>query len=238
MLINNTKSFNVNTFLNYVNVKKQYLKQLNNKIYLIDNIKKKDFKTLNINLFFKKPLSKDKLLVKYVLDISFLKTNTFMHVIDCNGNIKFFYSAGSLNYKGKQKLSRILILKKFYKIIVSQLKFLKNQPVAIHFKNTGFKIFWLLRKLKKKMFIIVIKTFNSNSYNGCRRKKVRRKKIKSLEEMVEWFKAADCKSVELSHRRFKSFFLQKVKKAKYNAAVACLLWEQKVMCSNHIISIL
>ena len=25
--------------------------------------------------------------------------------------------------------------------------------------------------------------------------------------------------------------------SKYNAAVACLLWEQKVMCSNHIISI-
>jgi hypothetical protein len=52
--------------------------------------------------------------------------------------------------------------------------------------------------------------------------------------MAEWFKAADCKSVEFSHRRFESCFLQS--KSKYNAAVACLLWEQKVMCSNHIIS--
>ena len=26
-------------------------------------------------------------------------------------------------------------------------------------------------------------------------------------EMAEWFKATDCKSVEISHRRFKSCFL-------------------------------
>ena len=63
--------------------------------------------------------------------------------------------------------------------------------------------------------------------------------------MVEWFKAADCKSVEFSHRRFKSYFLHLLvnylnlnfDSTKYNAAVACLLWEQEVMCSNHIISI-
>lgn len=30
-----------------------------------------------------------------------------------------------------------------------------------------------------------------------------------LEEMAEWFKAADCKSVELFHRRFKSYSLHK-----------------------------
>jgi hypothetical protein len=57
----------------------------------------------------------------------------------------------------------------------------------------------------------------------------------NIGEMAERFKAADCKSVELSHRRFESFFLQKLI-TKYNAAVACLLWEQKVVCSNHTIS--
>ena len=31
---------------------------------------------------------------------------------------------------------------------------------------------------------------------------------KIKEEVVEWFKAADCKSVEFSHRRFKSYLLQ------------------------------
>lgn len=52
--------------------------------------------------------------------------------------------------------------------------------------------------------------------------------------MAERFKAADCKSVELSHRRFKSCFLYEIM-SEYNAAVACLLWEQEAMCSNHII---
>ena len=180
MLINTNQNFDITKFLKYINIKKQYFKQLNNQISLVENIKKKDYKALNSDLFFKKFILKEKLLVKYILDISFLKTNTFIHVIDCNGNIKFFYSAGSLNYKGKQKLARVLILNKFFKMLILQLKFLKNQPVAIHFKNTGFKIFWFLKKLKTKMFIVCVKNFNVNSYNGCRKKKVKRKKLKVL----------------------------------------------------------
>ena len=56
--------------------------------------------------------------------------------------------------------------------------------------------------------------------------------------MAERFKAADCKSVGYSHRRFESYFLhfEISYKTKYNAAVACLFWEQEAMCSNHIIS--
>ena len=70
---------------------------------------------------------------------------------------------------------------------------------------------------------------------------VEKKFDEKKEEMAEWFKAADCKSVEISHRRFESYFLQinvyLIIFSKYNVVVACLLWEQKVMCSNHIISI-
>ena len=42
-----------------------------------------------------------------------------------------------------------------------------------------------------------------------------RQKIKKNGEMAEWFKAADCKSVEVSHRRFKSYSL--LKRSKYGA---------------------
>jgi hypothetical protein len=70
---------------------------------------------------------------------------------------------------------------------------------------------------------------------GVEKKKFKEKNLN--EEMAEWFKAADCKSVEMSHRRFESCFLQyQIPFSKYYAVVACLLWEQKVMCSNHIIS--
>ena len=212
MLININQSLDIHKFLKYINVKKQYFKQLNNKIYLIENIKKKDYKILNSDLFFPKPIYKEKILVKYVLDISFLKTNTFMHLTDCSGRIKFFYSTGLLNYTGKQKLSRVLILRKFYKVLVSHLKFFKNQPVAIHLKNTEFKIFWFLRKLKKKMYIVVVKHFNLNSYNGCRRRKVKRKKIKSSEKWLSGLRRQTVNLLSLSHRRFKSFFLQSLKK--------------------------
>ena len=61
---------------------------------------------------------------------------------------------------------------------------------------------------------------------------------KKNEEMAERFKAADCKSVEFliagSNPAF--FKIIAILNPKCNAAVACLLWEQKVMCSNHIIS--
>ena len=30
---------------------------------------------------------------------------------------------------------------------------------------------------------------------------------KFIGEMAEWFKAVDCKSIEVSHRRFESYFL-------------------------------
>ena len=69
---------------------------------------------------------------------------------------------------------------------------------------------------------------------GVVEKKLEEKNLKLKEGMAEWFKAADCKSVEFSRRRFESCFLHIF--SKYDAAVACLLWEQKVMCSNHIIS--
>ena len=46
-------------------------------------------------------------------------------------------------------------------------------------KNVDSNIFWFLKKLKKKLFITVVKHFNLYPYNGCRKKKIRRKKFKS-----------------------------------------------------------
>ena len=54
--------------------------------------------------------------------------------------------------------------------------------------------------------------------------------------MAERFKAVDCKSIEFSHRRFESYFLLFYQLRNMAQLVARLLWEQEVMCSNHIIS--
>ena len=152
--------------------------------------------------------SKHDHLIMYIIDISFSKSNTFLHVLDFAGNLKFFCSAGSFNYSGKSKKSRLNVLKEFYRILLLKLKFLKGKPMALHLKNVGSYKFRIIKKLKKKFFIKIIRNFNLYPHNGCRKKKVRRKKIKKKkEEVAEWFKAADCKSVEFSHRRFESYFL-------------------------------
>jgi NAD+--asparagine ADP-ribosyltransferase len=55
--------------------------------------------------------------------------------------------------------------------------------------------FGLLGYLKKNFLSKVVKSFTKYPHNGCRKKKLTRKKVKK-KEMAEWFKAADCKSVE------------------------------------------
>jgi len=91
----------------------------------------------------------------------------------------FRSSAGAIKLTGKSKIYRLIILRKFYRIVIAKFKFLKNQPLAIHFNNIDFDLSWLIKKLKKKFFLIVIKYLKKYPYNGCRKKKLRRKKFKS-----------------------------------------------------------
>ena len=173
-----TKS-NLNRFFKEIRLKKQYLKKTQNKINLFNELREKNYKVVGFN--FSKDSTKitNNIFVMYVIDISFSKKNTLLHISDCSGNIKFFYSAGSFQQKGKHKISRSLILRKFYKILVSKFKFLKQVPIAVHFKNIDSNMLWFIKKLKKKLFITVVKHFNVYPYNGCRQKKIRRKKFKN-----------------------------------------------------------
>ena len=171
--------FNLNKFFSNIHLKKQYIKQLQNKSLLLNELKETNYRTLNLNFLKKLPsFIEKKSFVMYIISIYFSKRNTLLYVSDCLGNVKFFYSAGSFQYKGKRKVARVQILKKFYTLLVSQFKFLKEKPIAVHFKNLDPSTFWFIKKLKKKFFITVIKSFNLYPYNGCRKKKAKRKKFK------------------------------------------------------------
>lgn len=174
---NNIK-LNLNNFFSNIKLKKQYIKKLQDKIILLNNIKEKNYKLLGSKLFATKKSAEENYLVSYVVDITFSQTNTLLHVIDPLGNLKFFCSAGSLNFKGKAKRSRFIVFRKMYSILISKLKFLKGQPLGVHFKNVGSSKLWMLKKLKKKFFIRVVRNFSLYSYNGCRKSKMRRKKFK------------------------------------------------------------
>ena len=175
---NHNVKLNLNNIFTNIKLEKQYIKNLQDKIILLNNIKEKNNKLLGSEVFATKKSSEENYLLSYIIDITFSQTNTLLHVTDPLGNLKFFCSAGSLNFKGKAKRSRFLVFREMYHILISKLKFLKKQPVGVHFKNVGSSRFWVLKKLKKKFFIKVVKSFSLYPYNGCRKRKMRRKKFK------------------------------------------------------------
>ena len=178
MAKNYNVSFDINKFLRDIQLKKKYIKNLENNVSLLSNIKEKNYKLLSNKIILSKNFytSQDNL-VMYIIDISFSRSNTFLHILDSDGNLKVFRSAGSFNYSGKSKRARGIIFKEFYRFLF-KLNFLKNKPIALHFKNVGSIKFWIIKKLKKILFIKTVSNFTLYPYNGCRKKKMRRKKFK------------------------------------------------------------
>jgi len=172
-------NFNLNAFLKNISIKKQYLKNLKKQFFLVNYIKEKNYKLLNNKLIPNKMNNSynNSNLIMYIVDITFSKSNSFLHVMDSSGKLKFFSSAGHFNIKGKNKKFRFNVFKFFYYVLINKLKFLKNKPIALHLKNVGFNKFWIIKKLKTKFFITLVKIFNIFPFNGCRKKKIRRKKF-------------------------------------------------------------
>lgn len=171
--------FNLNSFFKEIHFKKQYLQKMQHEMHLLYDFKENNYKKMGLKFSKHIKNATSKMLVIYIIEISFSKKNTLIHISDCLGNVKFFHSAGSLKQKGRAKISRAAVLRKFYRLLISKFKFLNKVPVAVHFKNADSNIFWFLKKLKKKFFIVTVKLFNLYPYNGCRKKKIRRKKFKS-----------------------------------------------------------
>lgn len=171
---------NLNKFFKNIHLKKKYIKTLKNSISLLKNNNYRNLEITKSNIQSTNYDLKEDFLVTYIIDLTFSKTNTLLHVMDFAGNLKFFCSAGSLQYKGKRKkISRYSVFRYMYKVLVYKLKFLKGQPLALHLKNVGSTKFLIIKLLKKKLFIKVIKSYDLYPHNGCRKKKVIRKKSRS-----------------------------------------------------------
>jgi len=177
MPTNFNSKFSLNKFLKNIQLKKQYLNQIKKNVQSLNKLKETNYKAIGSRFFLNNIAKPNSKLIMYIIDISFSKKNVLLHISDSSGNIKFFYSGGALQQE--EKASKVSILRKFYRILVSKLKFLRKKPLAIHLKNPDSNMFWFLKKLKKKLFITVVKSFNLYPYNGCRKKKIRRKKFKS-----------------------------------------------------------
>ena len=171
--------FNLNRFFKEIHLKKQYLKKMQNNVHLLNKLKEVNHKKIGSKFSSSLTQFTSTSFVMYIIEISFSKKNTLFHIMDSSGNMKFFYSAGSFQQSGKGKVARSMVLQKFYRLLITKLKLVKKVPIAVHFRNTDSNMFWFLKKLKKKFFITVVKHFNQYSFNGCRKKKIRRKKFKN-----------------------------------------------------------
>lgn len=149
--------------------------------------------------------------ITYIVDVSFSKTNTSLHISDFSGNIKFFYSAGSVKIEGKRnKTYRKSALRRFYWLLTrSKFKFLKKAPIAIHVKNMNRWVEWFIKRITKRFSPTFVKFLINYPYNGCRKKKLRKQKRKSpvfkrssgFLDYDEMFKAFDNANRERKKKR-------------------------------------
>ena len=159
-----------------LNKEKFYIKALETQVNHLKKVKENNYKDLALQRSNIELDNTQSLVVMYIINISFLKANTTIHVSDIKGNMKLFYSAGSVGLTGKQKKKRRIAVSKLISIILKKATFLNKKPIALHLKNVSFYKNLIVSRLKKTLYIRVIKTFNQTPYNGCRKKKLRRKK--------------------------------------------------------------
>ena len=174
-----------------------YINKLSEKVIdLNSSIKIDSYKNIHTNKIKRNNLDST-FLVVYIVSISFLKANTMVHVSDTKGNVKLFYTAGSVNLTGKQKRRRVISVLRLLKLIYKNASFLYGKPIALHLNNVARQKFLIVRKLKQKFFIKVIREFNQIPYNGCRKPKIRRKKYKKLLKMKRWLSGLKRQTVNL-----------------------------------------
>jgi ribosomal protein S11 len=96
-------------------------------------------------------------------------------VTDIKGNPKISLSAGLINLTKRQKKTQPMALINIFKILLLKARFLKDNPIALHFKNTKpYYESLIIRVLKDKLYIKSIQSYNLSPHNGCRPKKIKR----------------------------------------------------------------
>jgi len=178
MNLSNTLFKNISFKLKLIRIKEQknYIKNLLKKIDQLKTNKKLNYQKISSRQFLDNKILQKNLTIHFILSISFLKTNTIINLSDTKGNVKLFYSSGNVGFTGKQKVKRKIVLNKLITLLLKNISFKNKTPIALHLNNVKFYKQYLLKKLKKSLFITIVKSFNLTSYNGCRKRKMRRKK--------------------------------------------------------------
>ena len=157
------------------------VKKVQSKILFLKKLKSyKKLKNLRL-LLSKNYLFKSKNLIKYIIGISVSSSMIIIYVSNINGNIKFFCTAGSLGIKKKKK-NKLAVLIKLIKVMMFKVKFISKQDtIALHIINCNEYLSKFITSFLAKLYNIeMIKMVNNQPHNGCRPKKVKRKKRRKL----------------------------------------------------------
>lgn len=114
-------------------------------------------------------------LISYIININLSPTNTIISVTDIKGSPKISLSAGLINLTKRQKKIQPMALINIFKVLLLKARFLRYNPIALHFKNTkSYYESLIIKGLKDKLFIKSIQSYNLSPHNGCRPKKIKR----------------------------------------------------------------
>lgn len=139
--------------------------------------------------------SKDE--ITYVINIKLFKTNTYLQLTDSYGKIQFFCSAGIADLNSKRKTKQPTALIKILEILKNKVQFFRTNLVALHLKNTkSYHRKLIIKELKKYCTISLIQENDSKPFNGCRPKKIKRKKFRTRKR--KWAKTFNNKISENS----------------------------------------
>lgn len=120
--------------------------------------------------------------VRYILGISSYRTNTILFLTDIKGNLIFSITSGAINLVGKQKVKKPSSVLRLIQFFLNRIKFLKNEPISLHLKNFNFSLLKTVVTVLEKNSIIIstIKNYKFRPHNGCRPRKLKRKKRRKV----------------------------------------------------------
>lgn len=162
----------------FIKVSAKYKNILTSKL-LFNNILKKTNLVKNQNYPTNVVNQKNSSYAYGIVSFKFSSSNTLLSIMTPTGSTLFSVSSGDLRFKGRQKINRQIVVKRMIKVLKGVYPILLDcSPwVVLHLINTGNKKNFIIKALKKCFLVTSVKSFDVSPYNGCRKKKVRRKRV-------------------------------------------------------------
>lgn len=176
----NTTSFVFEEDKKYNDNLTKFISVLYDELVEDDNVRSKMLKKHKNNELTQNFVFDQDFVIMYIVTLTFSKSNIMVHISDVMGNVKWFCSSGSLKITGKQKKQKRSVVLKLILFLFKEANFILKKPVALHLNNVGSSQTFVINKLQKEIYIKIIKSFNQIPYNGCRKKKIRRKKYTKI----------------------------------------------------------